>query len=1721
MLLRSDCALLLFFLHCSSVNLGNGQTLLLALRKEIQVIEASGGRKGNVTSRSLISVNLDDTISVDFHFRRNLVCWGDRHSALIDCAKVEPRPSSTGWAAQDIHPVARKKASPDGIAIDWVNDKIYWTDVGVDAIEVCNLDGSKQRRLYWKNIQDPRAIALVPSEGLLFWTEWTEKAKVERAGMHGDEASRYVLEDERIFWPNALTIDYAGRKVYWADAELKFIASMDYDGTNKRYFGENLLSHPFAISFHRGKLFWSDWNPGTIDTCEVAANCSRIRKILNRRDPMDVQVWDIERQPVNFSPCSNNNGGCSDLCLAAPKPQQYACVCPTGIRQLSEKTCDQSYSKFLLLARRSEIRMISFDTTDRMSVNIPLTDVTAANIVEFDPVEKRIYWIEEKERAIRSCSMDGTDEKFITSSSLDRPEDLAIDWVSRNLYWTDGGTKKIVVSKLDGSSYLDIVENLRDPKAIAVDVMSGIMFWTDWGDKPSIEKARMTGAERTILANKDLILPRGIVVDPSKSRIFWVDSKLKYIESMSYDGSGRKIIMAELNLPFAATILEDKLYWTDWILRSVDGIDKDTGENRALVLNLPDIMGIKGKETHIPAFHSHFLRHLRNFTSFLAVNMDEYRIMKPRAKESSKCAVKNGGCSHLCLNNGLDAPLVCKCPKGWSFISGICKPPPAFLIYSCRYDIQTISLETFKHGNLPLSGIEDAGSLDYLYEEQRIFWADTKIGAISRGFLNGSGVEQIVQVGVKYLEGMAVDWISRNIYWADLGSHRIEMAQLDGKSRKVLIWKDIESPRSLAVNPLHGYLYWSEWSEHKPRIERTTLDGTKRTTLIDDVGRSNGLTISYDEQRLYWMDVDGKRIESADLDGRNRRTLITDGLRQPFGMTQFGDFVYWTDIEKDSVEKASKDGQIRTTVGANLTYPMDILVYHESRQRGTNACAFGNGDCSHLCVPKPRSSLHLKDEPMDRICACPTHYALTQAGGTTCVGPTSFVLFSQKDRISRVVMDTDDCPDIVLPIRDLKQVQAIAYDQRNELIYWIDGKSHSIRFSPENGTHGKLFVGTNGNELYHPYDLVYEPVTDLVFWSCAKRDVINVTRAVDGKPIGVIVGDGKDSAQKPRSLGVHSIKGYAILSVDFLFEAKFHPEFEGRFIAIYGNFDDLSYTNQRAQNTFEKIFIPMHGTFQSIDLGRVLQCSNYYSVASSYVTPCSLLFWTDLAGPVYIRRSNFDGSNGSIVIKENLVQPTAIAVDHREDLIFWADREHRKIEKATIDGHSRETLIEHGIYSPISLTVLGNFLYWVDFDDQTLERAPKARSGEGVAVLSRLAELTDIVSVDILPPKLLEASPCRSGRNRCSHLCLVDFGTVTDFVRGTDGVARGRPMLTPRCACPRGLMLDSDGITCVGIVPCRADYFACGSGDCVLQAKRCDGKHDCPDGSDEVNCPACADNFFRCDDGTCMGISMVCDRIRHCVDGSDETPSACSSISLSAGGASAASPAAAAIPPAPAPSNAVTLAIVIFACLLVFFGVLAVAYFWRTNRSQLDTTSVRADVGNGHMTGFDMRSRGTGRSQSSLNSCMTYAALLQSSNNGNCVQVPTPAVASSYDRNRVTGASSSSSSGAVAPSGPPPSPASAVKLSYGSPSSPRMRVRRGPPPPPTTPCTTDACDESDCAVGKYFELDPPPPTPALWHTLSDVSDCPPSPATERSYFNPQPPPPSPEPTSLHPFLPDS
>ncbi|CAL4165319.1 unnamed protein product, partial [Meganyctiphanes norvegica] len=408
-------------------------------------------------------------------------------------------------------------------------------------------------------------------------------------------------------------------------------------------------------------------------------------------------------------------------------------------------------------------------------------------------------------------------------------------------------------------------------------------------------------------------------------------------------------------------------------------------------------------------------------------------------------------------------------------------------------------------------------AIDFDSVDNRLYWTDISVKSISRAFMNGSQLEKVIEFGLEFPEGMAVDWLARNIYWADMGNNRIEVARLDGTSRRVLLWQNINNPHSLALNPSQGFMYWTEWGD-QPRISRAQLDASKPRVIVTDMGRANGLTVDFKDNRLFWIDIDLNRIESSDLDGKNKEILVGD-LPQPYSLTLYEDYVYWADWKTGSIERANKtNGQNRTKIQGDLDYIVDLLVFHSSRQSGQNPCiSSNNGGCSHLCLAVPQvartqstDSSVGNNSPGGAVigahtCSCPTHYKLDK-NGRTCHAPTSFLLFSQKSVVSRLMEDARECPTLILPIHNIRNVKAIDYDPTDQLVYWVDGRSHSIRRAHHNGSTGSGGGGGGGGQVFvsnhdeniHPYDIAVEPFTRVLLWSCARNNIINVTR-LDGE----------------------------------------------------------------------------------------------------------------------------------------------------------------------------------------------------------------------------------------------------------------------------------------------------------------------------------------------------------------------------------------------------------------------------------------------------------------------------------------------------------------------------------------------------------------------------------------------------------------------------------------------
>lgn len=119
---------------------------------------------------------------------------------------------------------------------------------------------------YRTDIELPRSIAVVPNRGLVFWTDWGEKAKIERASMDGDPSERKVIvRTDDLGWPNGIAIDLEESRVYYSDAKVSRVYSMNFDGKERRVI-QKYEGHPYAIVVMGPNVYWTDWQNNSIYT---------------------------------------------------------------------------------------------------------------------------------------------------------------------------------------------------------------------------------------------------------------------------------------------------------------------------------------------------------------------------------------------------------------------------------------------------------------------------------------------------------------------------------------------------------------------------------------------------------------------------------------------------------------------------------------------------------------------------------------------------------------------------------------------------------------------------------------------------------------------------------------------------------------------------------------------------------------------------------------------------------------------------------------------------------------------------------------------------------------------------------------------------------------------------------------------------------------------------------------------------------------------------------------------------------------------------------------------------------------------------------------------------------------------------------------------------------------------------------------------------------------
>lgn len=66
----------------------------------------------------------------------------------------------------------------------------------------------------------------------MFWSDWGDNPQIATSSMDGSSPKLFVSTN--LHWPNGISIDIPNKRLYWVDAKLQTIESINLDGTDRR-----------------------------------------------------------------------------------------------------------------------------------------------------------------------------------------------------------------------------------------------------------------------------------------------------------------------------------------------------------------------------------------------------------------------------------------------------------------------------------------------------------------------------------------------------------------------------------------------------------------------------------------------------------------------------------------------------------------------------------------------------------------------------------------------------------------------------------------------------------------------------------------------------------------------------------------------------------------------------------------------------------------------------------------------------------------------------------------------------------------------------------------------------------------------------------------------------------------------------------------------------------------------------------------------------------------------------------------------------------------------------------------------------------------------------------------------------------------------------------------------------------------------------------------------
>lgn len=564
-------------------------------------------------------------------------------------------------------------------------------------------------------------------------------------------------------------------------------------------------------------------------------------------------------------------------------------------------------------------------------------------------------------------------------------------------------------------------------------------------------------------------------------------------------------------------------------------------------------------------------------------------------------------------------------------------------------------------------------------------------------------------------------------------------------------------------------MFWTDWGK-RPLIARSGMDGSEVMVFVGGgIHWPNGVTVDEPAERVYWLEAKLQRIETIKFDTTDRRVILGNVVLHPYSIAVFENQIYWSEASGQEIFACNK-----FTGRGRRSVVRDPENY-----------IYGLHVHHHLLKQRANVVNPCDSAPCQGLCMLqPSRTGLTFRCGCPegqILAPNGFECVSKGSPQKLVAISTNHLfvveycmlgrPRIIDTQLSLGHITAATFDSKRNLIVMFDSYTRVISTY---SLHARTLETLYSDSLGEIDSLYYDDVGDNLYWCDWYSLSIEVMNLKTRSRMVVI---SRTDLEVPSELALA-------------------PELDYMFVALFIRYHHVSIYR--------------------------------YSMSGSVVSRVLLI----------------ELSSGA----------TNVKLHYSKELqrLFFSTGRLGTIESVDVNGGDHQIFLEKIVKG---FTTSNGILFWLEMESPyVFSKGPNdTEVTRNIKLMNGLETLTAV-------EKPVSQSPCAVNNGGCSHLCLVSHQSKTKQI----------------CACPSGLALSVDDKTCVTPRSCTDYEYQCLTGECISRRKVCDKHEDCVHGDDERknNCEAdlrCPTEQFLCaNKKKCVDNSRRCDGKYDCADRSDE-----------------------------------------------------------------------------------------------------------------------------------------------------------------------------------------------------------------------------------------------------------